>query len=422
MTVTAVSNTLHTLMDAREFLSKTISILATSPSLSSTLDSLARLANSTISDWCALFVFENENSLRRLFPSEGIYPLDFGASSGPAYVLRTGEPHFVPEVGNEVLEGLGFIPSATAFQTGERPGGCLHVPVIARGRTIGSIAFLTPHSDADFVSWNLPMAEALANAAAVALDHAELFRKVQEANRLKEEFVAMVSHELRTPLTPILGCIHLLRTANLNQSNFDRALEMIERNAHAQVRIVEDLLDASRIVSGKLHLVMKSVQLVPVLQAAVESVRPSAEGKGLKIVTNFEDIRQPVEGDANRLQQIVWHLLSNAVKFTPPEGQIEVSLKSDNEYAVIQVSDTGIGMPPDFLPHIFDRFRQAIDNESKLRSGLGLGLAIVRNLVELHNGSIEASSAGPDRGALFTVRFPLAAQRAMAVGNSGIDT
>jgi signal transduction histidine kinase len=249
----------------------------------------------------------------------------------------------------------------------------------------------------------------------VALDRTELYRQAQEANRLKDEFVAMVSHELRTPLTPMLGCIHLLRTADLSKPNFDRALQMIERNAQAQVQIVEDLLDASRIVAGKLHLLMKSVQLIPVLDAAIQSVRPSAQGKGLKIITNFENIQQPVDGDANRLQQIVWHLLSNAVKFTPPEGQIEISLKSDDDYAIIEVADTGIGIPPDLLPHIFDRFRQGSDADTTLRSGLGLGLAIVRHLVELHNGSIQAASAGRDRGAVFTVRFPFAARKAAAV-------
>ena len=422
MALPAVSNTLHTVMEARELLSKAISILATSADFPSTIDSLALLANSTISDWCAIFAFENENSLRRLLPSEGLYPLDFHASSGPGYVLRTGEPQILVEIGDEVLGNLGFTPSDPAFGTGERPGGCLYVPVIACGRTIGSMAFLTASSDPSVFRENLPLAQALADAAAVALNHAELYRKAQEANRLKDEFVAMVSHELRTPLTPILGCIHLLRTANLSQSNFDRALQMIENNAQAQVQIVEDLLDASRIVAGRLHLVMRSVQLIPVLEAAVQSVSPSAEGKGLRIVTDFENIQQPVDGDANRLQQIVWHLLSNAVKFTRPDGQIEVSLKSDGDYAVIQVADTGIGIPPDFLPHIFDRFRQAADHDSKLRSGLGLGLAIVRHLVELHNGSIEASSAGRDRGAVFTVRFPFAARQVVAVGNSGTDT
>ena len=413
MTLPAVSNTVHR-MEAREFLSKTISILATSTGFSSTIDSLARLANSTISDSCAIFVFENQNRLRRLVPNEGICRLDFPASSGPGYVLGTGQPQFVPEVGKEALETLGFTPSDQALQNGGKPRGCCHVPVIAGGRTIGSIAFLTSRSDADFMCQSLPLAEALAGAAAVAIDHAELFRKAEEANRLKEEFVAMVAHELRTPLTPILGCIHLLRTANLSQSNFDRAVDMIERNAQAQVQIVEDLLDVSRIVAGKLHLVMRSVQLIPVLEAAIESIRPSADGKGLKIVTNFENILQPIDADANRLQQIVRHLMSNAIKFTPPKGHIEVSLKSDSDYAVVEVADTGVGIPPDFLPQIFERFRRPADNESKLRSGLGLGLAIVRHIVELHNGSIEAWSAGRDQGAVFTVRFPFAARRAIA--------
>ena len=225
----------------------------------------------------------------------------------------------------------------------------------------------------------------------------------------------MVSHELRTPLTPMLGCIHLLRTAKLSQANFDRALEMIERNAQTQVQIVEDLLDASRIVAGKLHLVLKSVQVTPVLEAAVASVRASAEGKGLKIVTAFEEIHQPIDGDAHRLQQIMRHLLSNAVKFTPPEGRIEVSARSDHQQVVIQVTDTGIGIPADLLPHIFDRFRQAEAGDSKTRSGLGLGLAIVRHLVELHNGSIEVASAGRGLGAVFTLTFPFAARKAAAV-------
>jgi signal transduction histidine kinase len=274
---------------------------------------------------------------------------------------------------------------------------------------------LSAKTNADLVSCDLSLAQALANAAAVAIDRAELYRSAQEANRLKDEFVAMVSHELRTPLTPMLGCIHLLRTADLSQANFDRTLQIIERNAHTQVQIVEDLLDASRIVAGKLHLTMKSVQLVPVLEGAVQSVQLSAKGKAVKIVTSFEDVKDPVDGDANRLQQIVWHLLSNAVKFTPPDGRIEISLKSESEHAVIQVADTGIGIPSDFLPHIFDRFRQATDADAKLRSGLGLGLAIVRHLVELHNGSIEAASAGRGCGAVFTVKFPFVARKAAAV-------
>src|SRR5438105_3902029 len=357
-------------MDGEEFLSTTISILATSPDFRTAIENLSRLANSYISDWCAVFTVESEHGLRRLIPLEGLYPLNVHAPTGPGYVLRTGEVQFLTEVTDEVLENLGFGADEPPFGNGHRASTCLCLPLIARDRTIGVIAFLSAGSKADLAGRDLRLAQAVADAAAVAIDNAELYRQAQEANRLKDDFVAMVSHELRTPLTPMLGCIHLLRTARLTESNFDRALDIIERNAQAQLRIVEDLFDASRIVAGKLHLVMKSVQLTPVLEAAVESVRSSAEGKGVKIVTTLGDIQQPIEGDPHRIQQIMWQLLSNAVKFTPSEGRIELSMRPDADHVLIQVADTGIGIPPDFLPHIFDRFRHAGDADANLRPGL----------------------------------------------------
>jgi signal transduction histidine kinase len=402
-------------MDAEVFLSETISILAASPDFRATIENLSVLANSTLSDWCGVFMFESEVTLRRLLPYEGLYPLNIHASWGPGYVLRTGQAQLLTDLSDEVLASLGLRPNEAVLENGHHPTACLCLPLIARGRAVGAMALLSAGEKADAAARNLPLAQALANAAAVALDNAELYRRAKEANRLKDEFVAMVSHELRTPLTPILGCIHLLRTAKLSQAKFDRALEMIERNAQTQVHIVEDLLDASRIVAGKLHLVLKSVQLAPVLEEAVASVRALAEGKGVKIVTTFEEIHQPIDGDAHRLQQIMWHLLSNAVKFTPPEGRIEVSARSDHDQVVLQVTDTGIGIPADLLPHIFDRFRQAASVDPKTRSGLGLGLAIVRHLVELHSGSIEAASAGRGSGAVFTLKFPFAARKAAAV-------
>jgi len=407
-------------MDGEEFLATTISILATSPDFRATIENLSRLANSCFSDWCAVFTVESEHGLRRLIPLEGLYPLNLHAATGPGYVLRTGEVQFLTGVTDEVVENLGF-RAGESFANGQRASACLCLPLIARSRTIGAIAFLFAGSKADLVGRDLRLAQAVANAAAAAIDNAELYRQAQEANRLKDDFVAMVSHELRTPLTPMLGGVHLLRTAKLTESAFDRVLDIIERNAQAQLRIVEDLLDASRIVAGKLHLVMKPVQPAPVLEAAVDSVRSSAEGKGVKIVTTLGDVQQPIEGDPHRLQQIIWHLLSNAVKFTPSEGHIELSMRPDGDHVVIQVADTGKGIPADLLPHIFDRFRQIRDSDSKLRSGLGLGLAIVRHLVELHNGSIEAASAGPGCGAVFTLKFPFVARRAVAVGNSGSD-
>jgi signal transduction histidine kinase len=411
-------------MDAEAFLSNTISILAASADLSTTIDNLARLASTELVDGCAVFMFENEQTVRRLAivnrvqsaphgrQTDILFPLDLHAACGPGHVLRTGECE-ISAVTPDVLNRLGLNDELTA--SGEcRASTYLGMPIAARGQTIGAIAFFTSESKKTFGDCDLALMRSVANAAGVAIDNAKSYAEAQEANRLKDEFVAMVSHELRTPLTPILGCIHLLRTATLSQANFDRALEMIERHAHMQVQIVEDLMDASRIVSGKLHLVMKSTQIAPVVEAAISSVRASAEAKGIHIVADIHDEEQSIVGDPHRLQQIVWNLLSNAVKFTPPDGRIEVSVQNIGDHVQIQVTDTGVGIPAEVLPSIFDRFQQSADGNSKVRSGLGLGLAIVRHLVELHNGSIEAASAGPGHGAVFTLKFPVAVRKAVS--------
>lgn len=404
--------------------SSAIAILATSLDFKTTIENLAGLGASQVADWCAVFSFENEQTVRRLAVArsfefagssaeyqEALYPLDLHALSGPGHVLRTGEHEVLAAVTDEMVETLGLKPSQVFSGNGTKPGSYLCVPLKARGRIIGAIALMSFHPERAFDETDLAKARDLGCAAAVAIDNARLYREAQEANRLKDEFVAMVSHELRTPLTPILGCIHLLRTAKLSGSNFERALEMIERNAQAQVQIVEDLLDVSRIIAGKLHLEMKSVQVTSVVEAALDSVRALAESKNIQVINNFGEISQPIDGDPNRLQQIVWNLLSNAVKFTPPGGRIEISVQQDEDNVQIQVTDTGVGIPSEFLPYIFDRFRQA-DNNSKMRSGLGLGLAIVRHLVELHHGSIAAASAGAGQGAVFTLKFPFQVRKA----------
>lgn len=410
-------------MDAERFLISTISILATSADLPTTVGNLACLASTELADCCLVFMFENEQTVRRLavacraqsapngYPTDVLYPLDLRASSGPAHVLRTGECE-IRAVTPDILKALGTRTDELLFSGECRPATYLGMPVVARGRVIGAIAFFFAEAKNTFDDGDIALMKSVADAAGVAIDNGKLHREAQEANRLKDEFVAMVSHELRTPLTPILGCIHLLRTATLSQANFDRALEMIERHAYLQVQIVEDLVDASRIVAGKLHLVMKSTHIVPVVEAAIESVRSSADAKGVQIVTRLQDVEQPIDGDPHRLQQIVWNLLSNAVKFTPPNGRIEVSLESDDDYMKIQVTDTGVGIPAELLPSIFERFQQSGNSDSKIRPGLGLGLAIVRHLVELHNGSIEAASDGPGQGAVFTLRFPFATSKA----------
>lgn len=415
-------------MNAERFLSNTISVLATSADLPTTVDNLARLATAELVDCCAVFTFENEQTVRRLViakdaesglnghatghPVDALYPLDLHAPAGPGHILRTGECEAFSPVTPELIQALGFKAEELILSGEGHTSIYFGMPIIARGRTIGVIAFFSGDSKTSFDDASLALMRGLANAAGVAIDNAKLYREAQEANRLKDEFVAMVSHELRTPLTPILGCIHLLRTASLSEANFDRALEMIERHAHLQVQIVEDLQDASRIVAGKLHLVMQSIQIVPVVEAAVASVRASADAKGVHIVTNLQEIEQPIDGDPHRLQQIVRNLLSNAVKFTPSDGRIEISIEAAEDHVEIRVTDTGVGIPADQLPSIFDRFRQSGEANSKMRSGLGLGLAIVHRLVELHNGSIEAASSGPGQGAVFTLRFPFAARKA----------
>lgn len=232
-------------------------------------------------------------------------------------------------------------------------------------------------------------------------------REAEIANRVKDEFLAVLSHELRTPLNPILGWSKLLRSRQFDSKTTDRALETIERNAILQTQLIEDLLDVSRILQGKLSLDIDCVNLVTVIEAAIDTVRLAAEAKDITIENIFDHDVGLVMGDANRLQQVVWNLLSNAVKFTPPGGRVEIHLTEIDDHAQIQVIDTGKGISPKFLPYVFDYFRQADGTTTRKFGGLGLGLAIVRQVLELHGGTVQAKSSGEGLGATFTVNLPL---------------
>jgi PAS domain S-box-containing protein len=234
-----------------------------------------------------------------------------------------------------------------------------------------------------------------------------LLRESQEANRLKDDFLATLSHELRTPLTAILGWARLLQTTAMDDAAKGRAVATIERNAQAQTQLIEDLLDVSRIMTGKLRLDVRSVDLAAVVSAAADTARPAADAKEIRLQTLLDPQAGPVSGDPDRLQQVVWNLLSNAVKFTPKGGSVQVRLERVNSHVEITVADTGEGIAPEFLPHVFDRFRQADQKTTRKHGGLGLGLAIVRQLVELHGGSVRAESEGVGRGTTFTVSLPL---------------
>jgi signal transduction histidine kinase/DNA-binding response OmpR family regulator len=243
----------------------------------------------------------------------------------------------------------------------------------------------------------------------------EAREEAEAANRTKDEFLATLSHELRTPLTAILGWSHLLRSGKLPPDSVNDALETIERNAKSQSQLIDDLLDVSRIVTGKLRLETSSLEIAPVIDAAIRSVLPAAEAKRVSLTKSLVDSGCAVYGDSTRLQQIVWNLLSNAVKFTPSEGHVDVSLRRRDPIVELEISDTGQGISADFLPHVFDRFRQADGTTTRAHGGLGLGLAIVRHLVELHGGSIQVESQGEGKGSSFVVQFPLSEKEAMPV-------
>jgi PAS domain S-box-containing protein len=229
----------------------------------------------------------------------------------------------------------------------------------------------------------------------------------EKANRLKDEFLATLSHELRTPLNAVIGWSRILKAGRLDNESSVHAIEVIERNAWAQKQIIEDILDVSRVITGKLQLHLGPVDLIAVVNAALDAVRPALEAKDIRVETKFQKGLKVIAGDIDRLQQVVWNLLSNASKFTPVGGTVSVRISQDENYVQIQVRDTGPGIAADFLPHVFERFRQADGSTTRTHGGLGLGLAIVRHLVELHGGVIAAENETSSTGAVFTVRLPL---------------
>jgi PAS domain S-box-containing protein len=305
----------------------------------------------------------------------------------------------------------------------------LAVPVTSRsGEVVGGLFFGHPEAGV-FTERVARVVEGLAAQAAVAVDNASLYDaaqraraeaeqvaqekerlyiEAQESNRLKDEFLATVSHELRTPLTAILGWAHLLRTGQAGDEKTVKALETIERNARAQAQLIDDLLDVSRIITGKIRIDVRPVDPNSFIEAAVEAVRPAAEAKGVRLQRIMDTGVVTVSGDPVRLQQVVWNLLSNAIKFTPKGGRVQVRLERVNSHIEIGVSDTGPGIEPEFLPYVFDRFRQADGRTTRQHGGLGLGLSIVRHLVELHGGTVRAESEGEGKGASFTVLLPVA--------------
>jgi PAS domain S-box-containing protein len=288
-------------------------------------------------------------------------------------------------------------------------------PLIVEGRLIGVIHAATTRPRR-FTEDDLRLLRLAADRVALAIEHARIYeverqarRQAEEANRMKDEFLALVSHELRSPLNAMLGYAVLLRYGGLDNQQVKHAADVIERSGKAQAQLIDDLLDTARIISGKLRLEVGPVDLVSVIEQSVQTMRPAANAKGISFETNLPSEIGQITGDPVRLEQVVWNLLSNAVKFTPQGGRIEARLERVDPYICISVSDTGKGISPDFMPYVFDRFRQADASSARRYGGLGLGLALVKYLVELHGGTIEAASEGEGQGATFKVTLPVRA-------------
>lgn len=406
------------------FLADVSRILAASLDYTVTLERVARIAIPTLGDYCMVSLtaphgafrrmalahvnVKKEGELQHLYPRmvpenmPGMHPMITVLQSGSSTVY----PEIFPQAGASEQES-SYLKTLHALGT----QSVMIVPLVARERTLGVITFGTDESGRRYGQADLELAEELARRAALAVDNARLYSEAQEANRIKDEFLATVSHELRTPLTAILGWAQMLQAGTLDEMTAKRALNSIERNAKSQAHLIEDLLDISRIITGKLRLDVRPVELPPVIEAAIDAVRPAADAKIIKLQKALDMKAGLVSGDPDRLQQVVWNLLSNAIKFTPRGGEVRISLQRVASQARISVSDTGQGIAPSFLPYMFDLFRQADSTITRKHGGLGLGLAIVRHVVEMHGGTVHADSPGEGKGATFTVSLPLIGMR-----------
>jgi signal transduction histidine kinase len=387
-------------------------LLEAATALNRSLDYDARLHETTqlpvprLADWCAVDIARDNGSLERKSVSyvDGLID-DTIRDLHPRLVevLRSGRPETIDAGPHHVL----LVP----LQAGDRPFGVL---------TLVRAVWARPYPESE-----VALAAELARRAAMAIENARLYRLAQDANRIKDQFLATLSHELRTPLTAILGWARMLTVGGLDADTIRAACSTIERAARTQASLIDDLLDLSKVVTGKLTLKSEPVDLATVLDGALETLRLAADTKGIRIEVAPRRGRSIVTGDSTRLQQIVWNLVSNALKFSERGSGVFIALEQSGGAARIVVRDEGRGIAPEFLPHVFDAFRQADGATTREHGGLGLGLAIVKYLTELHGGSVAATSAGIGEGSTFTVTLPLALQRTMksepAAPNAIID-
>ena len=419
---------------AQSLLAEAGALFASSLDTQTTLQNVANLVVPRFADLCSIDLAEDDGTIRRLTVvgtdaaktevlrgMRHVSLLSAGASMGPVHAIRTGQTTFVPHWTEADAQRASRDDEARALFRLLDPKSYICTPMIAGGKIVGAINFVTAESGRIYSEGDVKLAREIADRAALAVENARLYQQADNArkeaeiaNRAKDEFLAVVSHELRTPLTPMLGWLDLMRKSSLGKENWEHALEVLDRNAQLQHQLVNDLLDVSRIVSGNMRLDLESLALAPLVRAAVEALRPQATERDIAVETILGDVGN-INGNPERLQQVVGNLLANAVKFSPEGSRVEVTLEKRDGQACFCVRDWGIGIDAEFLPHVFDRFRQADASTTRRHGGLGLGLSIVHRLVELHGGTIEARSAGKDQGATFTVCLPLADEESAAI-------
>lgn len=417
----------HSREERAVFLNELSRLIGSSLAYDRMLARCARLAVPLLGDLCAIDIQDADGTLRRAACAH-VDPTKEGVAyeARARYGFSTTAPGGVPAVLNSHRSTLispatpadleQAAQNAEQLQLFQQVGisAWMTVPMIARERAFGAVTFAITESDRRYDRTDLLFAEAVVSQIAVAGDNARLYRAAEAAreaaeaaSNAKDQFLSTLSHELRTPLNAVYGWATMLERGQLGEEQARRAVQIILRNVNAQVRLIDDLLDLSQVTSGRLRLAVQPVDLRSVIEDALDGIRPAAEAKNIRLQPVLASPGGPVSGDPDRLQQIVWNLLSNAVKFTPKGGRVQVQLQRVKSHVEIVVSDTGQGIQPELLPQIFDRFRQGDSSSTRAHGGLGVGLALVRHLVELHGGIVFAESPGEGRGTTFVVKLPL---------------
>ncbi len=407
--------------ESLRFMSEASELLTSSLNYEATLERLALLCVAALADYCLIDVVEDDGEMRRVATAHRdpaqkelvralkSYPPDARRAEGVSKVLRTGRPEISTELSAEKLRELTSDDEHRELLKRLGLKSYMTLPLRTRGRIVGALTFaVTGEAARAYTATDLTFAQELARRAALAIDNARLYSRAQEANKAKDEFLATLSHELRTPLTPIIGWLQMIRDGRISAEDSRHGLAIIEKNSQALTRLINDLLDMSSILSGKMRIERAPVNVDAALREAVETIRTQADSRGIpvEILECDGDAQATVSGDRTRLVQVFWNLLNNSVKFSDKGQRITVGCEARDGVVRVTVADEGRGMEPEFLPHAFERFRQADSTTTRVFGGLGIGLALVKSFVEAHGGTTTVESEGAGRGSRFTVTLP----------------